>query len=60
MFTNAFWVTASVSDTKCLVGEVVNIKNIVAIISLIHVKTFEISVIIEIIHDESNNSNNNK
>jgi ABC-type phosphate transport system auxiliary subunit len=28
MFTNAFWVPASVSDTKCLVGEVVNTNNI--------------------------------
>ena len=57
MFTNAFWVTASVSDTKCLFGEAVDTRNYY-IYNINY--TYYNSKIIEIIHDEKNNSNNIK
>ena len=57
MFTNELWVTASVSDTKCLFREAVNKRKYY---NYYINYTYYNSQIIEIIHDEKNNSDNVK
>ena len=47
-------------EERCKLAKIYLEKYNIAIITLIHIKTFEISGIIEIINDKKNNTNNNK